>query len=66
MPFSFFSSSMIRECSLKKTQIEKKKLSNSLRHSRLNGCFHEDFENKSASVFSLIFPIFTAGVVISV
>ena len=35
-----------------------KNLANILRHLRLNGCFHEDSENKTANVFSLIFAGF--------
>ena len=32
-----------------------KYLANILQHSSLNGCFHEDSENKTSNVFSLIF-----------
>ena len=38
-------------------------LGNILQHSSLNGCFHEDSENKTANVFALIF---TVAMVISV
>ena len=34
-----------------------KYLANTLQHSRLNGCFHEDSENKTANVFSLTFAV---------
>ena len=35
-----------------------KYLANILQHSTLNGCFHEDSENKTSNVFSLIFAGF--------
>ena len=35
-----------------------KYLANILKHSSLNGYFHEDSENKTANVFSLIFTGF--------
>ena len=31
---------------------------NILQHSSVNGCFHEDSENKTTNVFSLIFASF--------
>ena len=38
--------------------VDFKYLANILQHSSLNGCFHEDSENKTANVFSLIFAGF--------
>ena len=35
-----------------------KYLANILQHSNLNGCYHEESENKTANVFSLIFAEF--------
>ena len=35
-----------------------KYLANTLQYSSLNGCFHEDSENKTMNVFSLIFAGF--------
>ena len=39
-------------------------LANILQHSCLNGCFHEDSENKIVNVFSV--PVFIVTMVISV
>ena len=41
-----------------------KYLANILQHSSLNGCFHEDSENKTANIFSLIFASFTVVMVV--
>ena len=43
-----------------------KYLPNILQHSSLNGCFHEESENKTANVFSMVIAIFTVVNVISV